>query len=85
MSANDILTDGGEVTSTAQTENQNTSSRMMGVLKSVIAFFLVAIPSLFMMLLSVDAPLVAGTDAFIFASLQVLFLLIFFVYRAWRS
>lgn len=85
MSANDKLADGGEVTSTAETENQNTNSRMMGVVKSVITFFLVAVPSLFMMFLSVDAPFVAGTDAFIFSALQVSFLLLFFVYRAWRS
>jgi len=34
----------------------------------------VSLPSLFMLLVSFDAPLVAGTDVFLFSLLQVVFI-----------
>jgi hypothetical protein len=40
----------------------------------------VSFPSLFMLLLSVDAPLVAGTDVFLISFLQVVFIGVFIGY-----
>ena len=42
--------------------------------KALGMFTGVSLPSLFMLLLSVDAPLVAGTDVFIISLLQVVFI-----------
>ena len=40
----------------------------------------VSLPSVFMLLLSVDAPLVAGTDVFLISFLQVVFIGVFIGY-----
>ncbi len=42
--------------------------------KALGMFTGVSLPSLFLLLLSVDAPLVAGTDVFLFSLLQVVFI-----------
>ena len=42
--------------------------------KALGIFTGVSLPSLFMLLLSVDAPLVTGTDVFIISLLQVVFI-----------
>jgi hypothetical protein len=42
--------------------------------KALGIFTGVSLPSLFMLLLSVDAPLIAGTDVFIISLLQVVFI-----------
>ena len=48
--------------------------------KALGMFTGVSLPSLFMLLLSVDAPLVAGTDVFLISFLQVVFIGVFIGY-----
>jgi len=48
--------------------------------KAIVMFTGVSLPSLFMLLLSFDAPLVAGADVFIVSFLQVLFIGVFIGY-----
>ena len=45
----------------------------------------VSLPSLFMLLLSVDAPLVTGTDVFVASFIQVLFIGAFIGYAYRKS
>jgi hypothetical protein len=48
--------------------------------KALGMFTGISLPSLLMLLLSVDAPLVAGTDVFLISFLQVVFIGVFIGY-----
>lgn len=48
--------------------------RPMSKAKMLGVFVLVSLPSLFLLLLTADAPLIAGADAFVVSLVQVLFI-----------
>lgn len=52
----------------------------MKATKAVAAFVGVSLPSLFMLLISLDAPLIAGADVFLISLLQVVFIAVFIGY-----
>jgi len=49
--------------------------------KSVLGFVVVALPSLVLMLFTLDAALIPGADAFVFGLVQVIFVAVYFTYR----
>jgi len=48
--------------------------------KAIGLFAGVSLPSLFLLLISLDAPLLAGTDVFVISLLQVVFIAVFIGY-----
>lgn len=75
--------DDGNVTDTPP---QTTKTGILkGTLRTLATFILISLPSLLLALLSIDASLVAGADAFIFSFTQILFLGVYFAYRSWKA
>lgn len=66
-------------------EARTESSTISGKLRRFGLFILVSLPSLFMLLFTVDAALIAAADAFIFSLIQVIFIGVYFGYRSWKS
>lgn len=56
----------------------------MRIVKAIVQFVIVALPSLFILLWTLDAALVPGADVFIITAVQTLFIAIFIVYIYWR-
>lgn len=56
---------------------------MNTILKGIIGYFVVALPTLFMLVWTIDAALVPGADVFFVALAQAIFLAGLFVYL-WR-
>ena len=56
---------------------------MNSILKGIIGYIVVALPTLFMLVWTIDAALVPGADVFIVAFAQALFLAGLFLYL-WR-
>ncbi len=53
--------------------------------KGIGQLVVVAIPTLFMLIWTIDAPLVPGADVFLLALVQLVFIIGFFVYDSWRG
>lgn len=77
--------DDGGVTDSSPQDSRTKTGMIIGTLRTVAAFILVTLPSLLLALLSFDASLIAGADAFIFSFAQLIFLGIYFAYRSWRT
>lgn len=58
--------------------------RAMRVVKAIGQFVIVALPSLFILLWTLDAALVPAADVFIITLVQTLFIAIFIGYIYWR-
>ena len=60
-------------------------SIITSISKRVGQFIAVSLPSLFVLIWTLDAPLVPGADVFVLALLQVVFIAGFLGYLAWRT